>query len=167
MWRNGLRKGYGHGSPPAVNRVLKRGRVTGNSRVAQDVDLVARPERSLLGGLNIEVALAICDKNAATRPLALMTLALRRVSFLDGSILPYDYDVIDDGEIVGRVYRMKADQELWHWTLRLQTPAGGLADSLSRRRRRRSARRGRRMGGQVMRLSGFSEKFSQAGCYSI
>jgi hypothetical protein len=31
-----------------------------------------------------------------------MTLALRRIAWLDGTILPDDYDVIHDGEIVGR-----------------------------------------------------------------
>jgi hypothetical protein len=35
-----------------------------------------------------------------------MTLALRSAG-------PDDYDVIHDGEIVGRIYR-----ELWHWTIR-------------------------------------------------
>jgi hypothetical protein len=34
-------------------------------------------------------------------------------------VLPrYDYDVIQAGEIVGRIYRMKADRELWRWTIR-------------------------------------------------
>ena len=37
-----------------------------------------------------------------------MTLALRRTG-------PDDFDVIHDGEIVGRIYRMKADRELWRW----------------------------------------------------
>jgi hypothetical protein len=40
------------------------------------------------------------------------TLALRRAA-LD------DYDVIQDGEIVGRIYRMIADRELWCWMIRL------------------------------------------------
>jgi hypothetical protein len=39
------------------------------------------------------------------RPRA-MTLALHRRG-------PDDYDVIHDGETVGRIYRMKADRELW------------------------------------------------------
>jgi hypothetical protein len=29
-----------------------------------------------------------------------------------------DYDVIQEGEIVGRIYRMKADRELWRWMIR-------------------------------------------------
>jgi hypothetical protein len=57
-----------------------------------------------------------------------MTLALRRT-------VPDDYDVIQDGEIIGRIYRMKADRELWRWMipgLRAPTdgPSGGVADSL-------------------------------------
>ena len=57
-----------------------------------------------------------------------MTLALRRGG-------PDDYDVIYDGETVGRIYRMKADRELWRWTIRLWAPtpgpSGGVADSLA------------------------------------
>jgi hypothetical protein len=30
---------------------------------------------------------------------------------------PDDFDVIHDGEIVGRIYRMNADRELWRWTI--------------------------------------------------
>ena len=56
-----------------------------------------------------------------------MTLALRRAA-------PEDYDVIQEGEIVGRIYRMKADRELWRWTIRLWAPppgpTGGVADGL-------------------------------------
>jgi hypothetical protein len=56
-----------------------------------------------------------------------MTLALRRAG-------PDDYDVIHDGETVGRIYRMKAERELWRWMIRLWAPppgpSGGLADSL-------------------------------------
>ena len=37
-----------------------------------------------------------------------MTFALRRGA-------QDDYDVLQDGEIVERVYRMKADRELWRW----------------------------------------------------
>ena len=44
---------------------------------------------------------------------------------------PDDYDVTQDGEIVGRIYRMKADREL---TIRLWAPppgpSGGLANTL-------------------------------------
>jgi hypothetical protein len=47
-----------------------------------------------------------------------MTLALRRTG-------PDDYDVIQAGEIVGRIYRMKADRELWRWTIRLWAPPPG------------------------------------------
>jgi glucose/arabinose dehydrogenase len=39
-----------------------------------------------------------------------MTLALRRAA-------PDDYDVIQAGEIAGRIYRMKADRELWRWMI--------------------------------------------------
>ena len=56
-----------------------------------------------------------------------MTLALRRAG-------PDDYDVIQAGETVGRLYRMKADRELWRWMIRLWEPpfgpSGGLANTL-------------------------------------
>ena len=57
-----------------------------------------------------------------------MTLALRGAA-------PDDYDVSHDGEIVGRIYRMKADRELWRRMcpgLRGPTdgPSGAAADSL-------------------------------------
>jgi hypothetical protein len=39
-------------------------------------------------------------------------------------IRPDDFDVIHDGEIVGRIYRMKADRELWRWMIRLWPPPG-------------------------------------------
>jgi hypothetical protein len=43
-------------------------------------------------------------------------------------------ELIQAGEIVGRIYRMKADRELWRWTIRLWAPAPGpnrgLADTL-------------------------------------
>jgi hypothetical protein len=45
-------------------------------------------------------------------------LALRRA-------VPDDYDVIQDTEIVGRIYRMKADRELWRWMIRLWAPPPG------------------------------------------
>ena len=51
------------------------------------------------------------------RPRA-MTLALHRGG-------PDDYDVIHDGETVGRIYRVKADRELWRWMIRLWAPAPG------------------------------------------
>ena len=61
-----------------------------------------------------------------------MTHALRRAG-------PDDYDVIHDGEIVGRIYRMKADRELWRWMIRLWArppgPSGGPADALRPERR--------------------------------
>ena len=41
-----------------------------------------------------------------------MTLALRRAA-------PDDYNVMRDDEIVGRVYRMKTDRELWRWMIRV------------------------------------------------
>src|SRR5215471_7046685 len=56
-----------------------------------------------------------------------MTLALRRLG-------PDDYDVMQDDEIVGRIYRRNNDRELWRWMIRLWEPppgpSGGLADSL-------------------------------------
>ena len=53
-----------------------------------------------------------------------MTLALRRGG-------PDDYDVIYDSETVGRIYRMKADRELWRWTIRLWAPPPGPGGGLS------------------------------------
>jgi hypothetical protein len=38
---------------------------------------------------------------------------------------PDDYDVIQAGEIVGRIYRMKADRELWRWMP--PGPSGGVS----------------------------------------
>jgi hypothetical protein len=52
-------------------------------------------------------------------------VALRRIQ-------PDDYEVIHDGEIVGRIYRMKADRELWRWTIRLWDPPPGPSGGLSR-----------------------------------
>ena len=51
-----------------------------------------------------------------------MTLAFHRGG-------PDDYDVIHDGETVGRIYRMKGDRELWRWKgcgLRLPVRAAGI-----------------------------------------
>ena len=53
-----------------------------------------------------------------------MSLALRRAA-------TDDFDVIHDGEIVGRIYRMKADRELWRWTIRLWAPPPGPSGGLS------------------------------------
>jgi hypothetical protein len=59
----------------------------------------------------------------------LMTVALRRIQ-------PDDYDVVCDGEIVGRIYRMRStDEELWRWMIPgLRAPtdgrSGGVAHSL-------------------------------------
>jgi hypothetical protein len=49
-----------------------------------------------------------------------VTLALRRAG-LD------DFDVLHDGEIVGRIYRMSSTgQELWRWMMpRLRAPTDG------------------------------------------
>jgi hypothetical protein len=54
-----------------------------------------------------------------------VTLALRRSA-------PDDYDVTHAGEIVGRIYRMKADRELWRWGLWEPPPgpSGGLSATL-------------------------------------
>jgi hypothetical protein len=68
-----------------------------------------------------------------------MTLALRRAA-------PDDYDVIQVDEIVGRIYRMNADGELWRWTDQVMgsnTRAAGWPIA-STRPRRRSGRRGER-----------------------
>ena len=54
-----------------------------------------------------------------------MTFALRRAA-------RDDYDVLRDGEIVERIYRMKADRDLWRW----MTP-GLRADPRPERRRGR------------------------------
>ena len=53
-----------------------------------------------------------------------MTLALRRGG-------PDDYDVMQDGETIGRIYRMKADRELWRWMIRLWAPPPGPSGGLS------------------------------------
>jgi hypothetical protein len=39
--------------------------------------------------------------------------------------------VIHDGEIVGRIYRMKADRELWRWMIRLRAPPPGPSGRVS------------------------------------
>jgi hypothetical protein len=44
---------------------------------------------------------------------------------------PDDYDVIHDGETVGRIYRMKADRELWRWMIRLWAPPPGPSGGVS------------------------------------
>ena len=56
-----------------------------------------------------------------------MTLALKR-------ILPNDYDVIHDGEIIGRIYRMIGGEELWRWMMAgprepADGPSGGICTS--------------------------------------
>jgi hypothetical protein len=33
---------------------------------------------------------------------------------------PYDYDVLDDGRMVGRVYRINAVTEIWWWGVSFQ-----------------------------------------------
>ena len=52
-------------------------------------------------------------------------LVLRRVG-LD------DYDVAHDGEIIGRIYRMSGDEEVWRWMMLgsrepRDGPSGGLS----------------------------------------
>jgi hypothetical protein len=40
-----------------------------------------------------------------------MTVALKRIQ-------PDDYDVLQEGEIVGRIYRMRSTgEELWRWMM--------------------------------------------------
>jgi hypothetical protein len=46
-----------------------------------------------------------------------------------------DYDVIHDGEIVGRIYRMIGGEELWRWMMAgprepTDAPSGGICTSL-------------------------------------
>jgi hypothetical protein len=59
-----------------------------------------------------------------------MTLALKRLQ------LGY-YDVIHDGEIVGRIYRMIGDEEHWRWMT-----AGPREHGRAERRYLRQPRRG-------------------------
>jgi hypothetical protein len=53
-----------------------------------------------------------------------MTLALRRGG-------PDDYDVIYDGETVGRICRMKANRQLWRWMIRLWAQPPGPSGAVS------------------------------------
>ena len=41
-----------------------------------------------------------------------------------------DYDVLQDGEIVECIYRIKADRELWRWMIRLWDPPPGPSGGL-------------------------------------
>jgi hypothetical protein len=59
--------------------------------------------------------------------------ALKRIAWLEDTILPDDYDVIHESETVGRVYRIKADRELWRWTI-THGPNGEVANTLERQR---------------------------------
>ena len=52
-----------------------------------------------------------------------MTLALRRG-------VPDDYDVIYDGETVGRIHRM-TDRERWRWMIRWWAPPPGPSGGVS------------------------------------
>jgi hypothetical protein len=65
-----------------------------------------------------------------------MTLALKQITWLDGTVLPDDYDVTDDGEIVGRIHLLDADRELWRWMIPgsgrpTDGPSGGVVASLA------------------------------------
>jgi hypothetical protein len=51
-----------------------------------------------------------------TVPL-LMPLVLRRAQ---GYWYPHDYDVLDDGRKVGRIYRINAASEIWWWGVSFQ-----------------------------------------------
>jgi hypothetical protein len=42
-----------------------------------------------------------------------------------------DYDVMHDGETVGRMYRMNADREFWRWMIRLWAPPPGANGGIS------------------------------------
>jgi Dolichyl-phosphate-mannose-protein mannosyltransferase len=62
-----------------------------------------------------------------------MILVLRRIVWSDGYSRPDDYNVIQESQIVGRIYRMNsAANETWRWTqIGLPSgPNGGFADSL-------------------------------------
>ena len=79
-----------------------------------------------------------------------------------------DYDVIQDGEIVGRIYRMKADRELWRWTIRLWAPrpaqaAGYLPPSTRRWRPSREVGRAGLIGIAATTLDEAKAAFRAAG----
>jgi hypothetical protein len=57
-----------------------------------------------------------------------MTLTLKRIQ-------PDDYDVIHDGEIIRRIYRLIGDEELGRWMMAgprepTDGPSGGISNSL-------------------------------------
>jgi hypothetical protein len=65
-----------------------------------------------------------------------MSLALRRIVWSDGTSRADDYNIIHNGRIVGRMYRMNSTgRELWRWTQSgifqpSHGPNGGVADTL-------------------------------------
>jgi hypothetical protein len=65
-----------------------------------------------------------------------MTLALKRIVWSDGTSRPDDYNVVYEGQRVGRIYRMNSTgRELWRWTQSwIFQPThganGGVADTL-------------------------------------
>jgi hypothetical protein len=62
-----------------------------------------------------------------------MSLILKRIVWDDGSATPDDFEVMHDGEVIGRIYRMNgAPWELWRWTHRWNTRQanGGVADTV-------------------------------------
>jgi len=64
-----------------------------------------------------------------------MTFILRRIVWPDGSSRPDDFNMMHDGTVVGRMYRMNSiGREMWRWTQsgpRAPThgPNGGVADT--------------------------------------
>jgi hypothetical protein len=62
-----------------------------------------------------------------------MALVLKRIVWPDGSRRPDDFNIMHDGEVVGRLYRVNgAPRDLWRWTRHWYTggPNGGVADTL-------------------------------------
>jgi hypothetical protein len=50
-----------------------------------------------------------------------MTLVLRRAQgHRPGDWGPHDYDVLDDGRPVGRIYKINAATEIWWWGVSFQ-----------------------------------------------
>jgi hypothetical protein len=63
-----------------------------------------------------------------------MTLALKRIQ-------PNYFDVIHDREVVGRIYRMIGDEELWRWmTTEPREPTEGPREEADKRCSRRVLR---------------------------
>jgi hypothetical protein len=64
-----------------------------------------------------------------------MALGLKRLVWSDGRSRPDDFNIMHDGTVVGRMYRMNSvGHELWRWTQigwgSSHDPNGGVADTL-------------------------------------